>query len=174
VVPTDPSVNPDAPRTPKSFVMRSGVVGKSVRSLVHDIRRVMDPNTASRLRVSWQMASNWYNYELNVCTDRVVGQQERKSNKLKDFIHIAGQLGVSHFVILSKTDVGANMRIGRSPKGPTLTFRVHEYALAKDVLMAQSKPKSPGSEFIYAPLVSRNDSSDASLSKACCSCRDFL
>jgi hypothetical protein len=43
--------NPNAPKTPKTFVMRSGEVGHSVMGLVSDIRRVMEPNTATKLRV---------------------------------------------------------------------------------------------------------------------------
>ena len=38
--------------TPKSFVIKHGQVGRSLAQLVHDMRKVMEPNTASRLRVS--------------------------------------------------------------------------------------------------------------------------
>jgi hypothetical protein len=38
-------------KIPKSFVMRSGIVGTSVTALVRDVRRVLEPNTASHLRV---------------------------------------------------------------------------------------------------------------------------
>ncbi|KAG0006688.1 hypothetical protein BGZ65_005166, partial [Modicella reniformis] len=44
------SENPNAPKTPKTFVMRSGEVNHSVMGLVGDIRRVMEPNTATKLR----------------------------------------------------------------------------------------------------------------------------
>ena len=37
---------------PKSFVIKHGKVGTSLTQLVRDVRRVMEPNTASRLRVS--------------------------------------------------------------------------------------------------------------------------
>lgn len=36
---------------PKSFVIKHGPVGHSLAQLVHDLRKVMEPNTASRLRV---------------------------------------------------------------------------------------------------------------------------
>ena len=39
-------------KIPKSFVIKSGVVGKSVSTLVKDLRKAMEPNTASNLRVS--------------------------------------------------------------------------------------------------------------------------
>ena len=37
---------------PKSFVIKHGQVGHSLTQLVRDVRKVMEPNTASRLRVS--------------------------------------------------------------------------------------------------------------------------
>jgi ribosome biogenesis protein SSF1/2 len=39
-------------KVPKSFVMRSGIVGGSVTALVRDVRRILEPNTASHLRVN--------------------------------------------------------------------------------------------------------------------------
>ncbi|KAJ1980277.1 hypothetical protein H4R33_005512 [Dimargaris cristalligena] len=39
-------------KTPRSFVIRSGLVGTSVNALVKDFRKVMEPNTATRLKVS--------------------------------------------------------------------------------------------------------------------------
>ena len=37
---------------PKSFVIKHGQVGRSLAQLVRDMRKVMEPNTATRLRVS--------------------------------------------------------------------------------------------------------------------------
>jgi ribosome biogenesis protein SSF1/2 len=37
---------------PKSFVIKHGQVGQSLAQLVRDVRKIMEPNTASRLRVS--------------------------------------------------------------------------------------------------------------------------
>ncbi|KAI9281325.1 Brix domain-containing protein [Umbelopsis sp. AD052] len=119
-------------KAPKSFVIRSGAVGRSVTALVKDVRRLMEPNTASHLK-------------------------ERKTNRLRDFVMVAGQLGVSHFMIFSRTEKGTNMRIARVPRGPTLTFKVEQYALAKDVLAMQRSPKSPGVEFLTSPLLVLNN-----------------
>ena len=85
---------------PKSFIIRTGKVPRSVSNLVQDTRKVMEPNTATRLR-------------------------ERNSNKLKDFISMAGPIGVTHLLIFGQTDAGTNLRILRAPRGPTLTFRVN-------------------------------------------------
>ncbi|KAK9767003.1 rRNA-binding ribosome biosynthesis protein [Basidiobolus ranarum] len=120
------------PKPPKSFVLRSGPVGKAVTILSRDLRKVMEPNTATKLK-------------------------ERKNNKLKDFVHVAGQLGVTHYMIFSRTDTGTNLRIARNPRGPTLTFRVLKYSLIKDVLRLQRTPKSPGSEYRSPPLLVLNN-----------------
>ncbi|KAL1923808.1 uncharacterized protein VTP21DRAFT_8788 [Calcarisporiella thermophila] len=127
-----PSDDPNAPKPPKSFVIRSGAVGRSVAALSRDVRRVLEPNTAAKLR-------------------------ERKTNKLKDFVAVAGQLSVTHFMIFSRTDAGTNLRIARVPRGPTLTFRVTKYSLTKDVIASQRNPKSPGSEFKTSPLLVLNN-----------------
>eukprot|EP01137_Pigoraptor_chileana_P028933 Opistho-2@13425 len=121
-----------AAAAPKSFVMRRGLLGRSVTQLMVDTRRMMEPNTASRLRV-------------------------QRRNVLKDFVSVAGPLGVSHFLIFSRTDVGAYLRIARLPRGPTLNFRVEEYTLAKDVLASQKKPKAPSAELRTAPLLVLNN-----------------
>ncbi|PWN40537.1 Brix-domain-containing protein [Ceraceosorus guamensis] len=122
---------------PKSFVIRAGKVGRSASALVTDIRRVLEPNTASRLR-------------------------ERRSNKLRDFVSMAGPLGVSHLLLLSQPDKGTsranlNLRVARSPKGPTCTFRVNKFALARDVASALKRPHSPGGEFTTPPLLVMNN-----------------
>lgn len=36
---------------PKSFIIKHGQVGSSITQLVRDMRKVMEPNTASRLKV---------------------------------------------------------------------------------------------------------------------------
>lgn len=44
--------DPNAAKVPKSFVVKSGVVGGSVSGLVRDIRKVLEPNTGTRIRAS--------------------------------------------------------------------------------------------------------------------------
>ena len=43
---------PEGKKIPKSFVMERGTVGRAVSRLVLDTRRVMEPHTASKLKVS--------------------------------------------------------------------------------------------------------------------------
>ena len=42
--------------------------------------------------------------------------RESKRNVLKDFVHIAGPLGVTHFVILTATQNASYLRIAKSPR----------------------------------------------------------
>lgn len=120
-----------ASRDPKSMVIRvgAGEIGPSVSQLVSDVRHVMEPATAARLK-------------------------ERKANKLRDYITMTGPLGVSHLLLFSRSDSGnTNMRAAVTPRGPTLHFRVEKYSLAKDVQRAQRYPRGGGKEFLAPPLV---------------------
>ncbi len=86
----------EAARAPHSFVVHRGSVGKSVQELVRDFRKVMEPNTASNVKV-------------------------RPRNVVKDFVHVAGVLGVSHLCMFTKTERGPYLKLARFPRGPTLT-----------------------------------------------------
>ena len=44
---------------PKSIIIKHGQVGSSLAQLVRDMRKVMEPNTASRLKVSKIYLSFW-------------------------------------------------------------------------------------------------------------------
>jgi ribosome biogenesis protein SSF1/2 len=118
-------------RAPKSMVIRigAGEVGPSVSQLVKDVRSMMEPDTASRLK-------------------------ERKSNRLRDYLTMAGPLGVSHLMLFSRSETGnTNMRLAITPRGPTLHFQVEKYSLCKDVRKALKHPKSGGKEYLNPPLV---------------------
>ena len=41
-----------------------------------------------------------------------------------DFVNVAGPLGVTHFLILSRSESHVNLRICRLPRGPTVTFHI--------------------------------------------------
>ncbi|KAF2315438.1 hypothetical protein GH714_039244 [Hevea brasiliensis] len=51
---------------------------------------------------------------------------EKKRNNLRDFLNVLGPMGVTHFLILSKTETASYLRVARTPQGPTLTFKIHE------------------------------------------------
>jgi ribosome biogenesis protein SSF1/2 len=121
---------------PRSFVMKRGKLGELVKELSEDVRHVMEPHTARNLK-------------------------ETKANKLKDFVQVSGPLGISHFMIFSATERSKYLKICRAPRGPTLTFRVHKYTLAREVAAAQRNPRAPPNAFLSPPLVVLNNFGDA-------------
>ncbi|KAL6718893.1 rRNA-binding ribosome biosynthesis protein [Lecanora helva] len=130
-----PSKNVPSTRPgPKSMVIRMGAgeIGPSVTQLVKDVRAMMEPNTASRLK-------------------------ERRSNKLRDYTAMAGPLGVSHLLLFSRSATGnTNLRLALTPRGPTMHFKVERYSLSKDVMKAQKHPLGGGKEYLTPPLLVMN------------------
>lgn len=118
-------------KDPKSLVIRigAGEVGASVSQLASDVRGVMEPGTASRLK-------------------------ERRANRLRDYVTMCGPLGVTHLLLFSRSESGnTNLRLAVAPRGPTFNFRVEKYSLSKDVRRAQRHPKGGGKEYLTPPLV---------------------
>ena len=103
---TDTANSGDVP--PRAFVFTKGKVPVKLKALVADLKRVMSPNTAQSLRA-------------------------QKRNKLRDFVDVAGSLHVSFFLILSATDKHCYLRLVRTPRGPTLTYRITSYSLSADL-----------------------------------------
>ncbi|KAL8899374.1 MAG: hypothetical protein Q9192_001603 [Flavoplaca navasiana] len=127
--------NSSAIRGPKTLVVRMGAgdVGSSVSQLVKDVRNMMEPGTASRLK-------------------------ERKSNRLRDYTTMAGPLGVTHLLLFSRSSTGnTNLRLALFPRGPTLHFRVERYSLCKDVRKAMKHPKGGGKDHLSSPLLVMNN-----------------
>ena len=117
------------------MVLRIGAseVGPSVSQLVKDTRLMMSPSTASRLK-------------------------ERRANRLKDYITMAGPLGVSHLLLFSRSASGnTNLRLALTPRGPTLHFRVERYSLCKDIKKALRHSKGGGKQYLAAPLLVMNN-----------------
>ena len=140
-VPPPDAANPSLPAIPQAMIFRRGRVAHSVLSLVSDLRLLFSPHSSLRL-------------------------QERKTNTMKDFLSVAPQLGVSHFLCFTQSEVGVNMRVIRIPQGPTVTFRVVGYSLMRDVVNAQKRPHSPASEYLHPPLVVLNNFSAAAAASA--------
>lgn len=130
-----PPAGRSAVQDPKSMVIRigAGEVGSSVSQLAKDVRQVMEPGTASRLK-------------------------ERRANRLRDYVTMTGPLGVTHLLLFSRSDSGnTNLRIATTPRGPTLHFRVEKYSLCKDIRRAQRHPLGGGKEYTTPPLLIMNN-----------------
>ncbi|EKG20263.1 hypothetical protein MPH_02380 [Macrophomina phaseolina MS6] len=83
---------------------------------------------------------------------------ERKSNKLRDYTTMAGPLGVTHLLLFSKSTSGnTNLRLAKTPRGPTLHFRVEKYSLCKDIQRSTKHYRSGGHEYHTAPLLVMNN-----------------
>ncbi|OEL35875.1 Peter Pan-like protein [Dichanthelium oligosanthes] len=115
-------------KIPKSFVFSRGKLPSTLRHLQQDLRKVMLPYTALNLK-------------------------EKKRNNLKDYVNVAGPLGVTHFLILSNPKSLPHLRFSNSPQGPTFTFQIEEYALAADIANSQKRPRCPPGIFKNSPLV---------------------
>jgi ribosome biogenesis protein SSF1/2 len=117
---------------PRTFVFSRGKLSKPAQDLCDDVREMMQPYTATNLKV-------------------------RPSNRLKDIISVAGPYGVSHLLILSSMGQGTNLRIIKSPQGPTLTFRIAEYTPSQVLRQSQTAPRHVPTDYAYAPLVVLNN-----------------
>lgn len=82
--------------------------------------------------------------------------QEKKTNKIKDFVSLSGVFHVSHMCLFTRSAKSMSLKIARMPQGPTLTFRVHSFILAKDVLSSLKKQIVEESAFKHPPLVILN------------------
>ncbi|KAK4264663.1 hypothetical protein QN277_025808 [Acacia crassicarpa] len=124
-----PSVDPiTGKKIPKSFVFSRGKLPGPLRQLQMDLRKLMLPYTALNLK-------------------------EKKRNNLKDFLNVAGPMGVTHFLILSKTATAPYLRVATTPQGPTLTFKINEYSLAADIAQSQLRPRCPKDLFKNSALI---------------------
>uniref|UniRef100_A0A8D3D324 Peter pan homolog n=1 Tax=Scophthalmus maximus TaxID=52904 RepID=A0A8D3D324_SCOMX len=101
---------------PHSFVFHRGQVGKNVGQLILDVRRVMEPYTAESLKV-------------------------KKKNVLKDFVSIAGPLGVTSLHTTNKCFF--------------LFFL--QYSLIKDVVSSLKKHRMHDQQFTHHPLLILNN-----------------
>lgn len=117
---------------PHSFVLHRGLPCPNITDLTRDYRRMMEPFTASSLK-------------------------ERKNNKIKDFVSLSGVFHVSHMCIFNKSKNQLSFKVTRLPRGPTLTFKVHQFTLAKDVIGSVRKQFVEEEAFRHAPLIIMNN-----------------
>lgn len=116
---------------PHSFVITRGIRSRNIVHICRDFRKVMEPYTATHLR-------------------------ERKCNKLRDFVSLSGIFHVSYMCIFSQSTKALSLKFARLPKGPTLSFKVHQYTLAKDVISSLKKQFVDEACFLKPPVVILN------------------
>lgn len=118
-------------KAPHTYVIHRGLSCPAMTTLSRDFRRMMEPFTASAL-------------------------QERKSNKIRDFVSLSGFFHVSYMCLFTRSEKAISLKLARLPKGPTLTFRIHSFILSKDVLSSLKKQYAEESTFKASPLVILN------------------
>ncbi|KAF7277821.1 hypothetical protein GWI33_009237 [Rhynchophorus ferrugineus] len=128
----------DVIKAPHSFVIHKGLPGGHTLELTKDFRKVMEPFTATSLK-------------------------ERKKNAVKDFVSVAGPLHVTHLTIFSRTELGMYLKIMRLPRGPTLTFKIQNFSLARDVISSLKKQVVVDTAFKTSPLIVLNSFSGEGL-----------
>ena len=115
------SLNDDSNnKIPKSLILRRGKTAAEVGQLVQDLRRLSLPYTALHF------------------------QEDAKNRKLtlqKYTQHLALPMGVTHIWSFSQTSKQRlQLRVARTPEGPTLSFRVHQFSLTKHIQKLQRRP----------------------------------
>lgn len=76
---------------------------------------------------------------------------------MKDYVAVAGQLGVTHILGISQTNKNIVLKIAKTPDGPTTHFRITNYSLAYQVKAIQKRPYDSTVAFTTAPLVVLNN-----------------
>lgn len=131
----------DELKIPRSLVIRRGKVESELVELVQDLRKLMRPYTA-------------------------VNFKEDASNRKVTLAHYANSLtstmGITHILGLSQNGANVNLRVGRTPAGPTLTFRVKRFTLGRHLRAVQRRPIDSTKAFESPPVVVTNNFGDAS------------
>lgn len=113
---------------PHSFVIKKGSIDSGLTMLMQDIRGVFEPFTAKNLHVM-------------------------RKNSVRDFVSVASLFHVQNMLIITKTAKSAYLRFCKLPRGPTLTYKIIDYTVRKDIVSSQKKPCSAPDLFLRAPLV---------------------
>ncbi|CAD6991138.1 protein Peter pan isoform X1 [Ceratitis capitata] len=117
---------------PHSFIIHRGLSCPYITDLTLDFRKIMEPFTASQLK-------------------------EKKINRIKDFVAMSGFFHISHMCIFNKASSQLSFKVVRMPRGPTLTFKVHQFTLARDVLSTSKRQFVDEDMFKHSPLVIMNN-----------------
>jgi len=133
-------VSNDELKVPRSAVIRRGKVEAEVIELENDLRKLMKPYTAARLK---EEANN-------------------RKLKLQDYAtKLSSSFGVTHLIALSQNGSRIFVRMARSPTGPTLGFHIRQFSLMKDVVKSQKRPYSNPNIYNSPAVVVTNNFGDS-------------
>ena len=129
-------------KVPKSLVLRRGKTASVVGELVEDLRHLMLPYTALHFKED---------------------PKNRKLTMAQYATHLALPMGITHLLCFSQNDERLFLRLARTPQGPTLSFRVHQFTLNRHIKKLQKRPVSYTESLTEnPPLVVTNNFGDAS------------
>lgn len=111
-----------------SFIIKRGQIGGGLTLLMQDLRCVFEPFTARNLQVT-------------------------RKNSVRDFVSVAPIFHVQNMLIFTRTEKSAYLRFCKLPRGPTLSYKILNYTLRRDVVASQRKPCSAPDLYLGAPLV---------------------
>ncbi len=110
-----------------------------------------------------------------------VNLKESKVNSIRDYLSIVDVYGLSHMMMFTNTEKNSYLRLAKMPRGPTLTFKIEDYALAADLfdyftnklesedISEKSKmkirPKPLTKSFNHVPLVIMNGFNSSQISE---------
>ena len=106
---------------------------------MNDIRKMMSPYTASNFKED---------------------ARSRKVTLAYYVKELAGPMGISHFLSFTQNASKLNFRIARAPSGPTLSFKVNQFSLTRQVRSVQRRPYDSQQAFSHAPIVVTNNFGD--------------
>lgn len=120
-------------KAPHTFVITQGKTDRIERELCADVRKVMEPYTATKLKT-------------------------KRKNTVKDFVAMAGFFHVTHMLVLNKTVSGKMfLRVVHLPRGPTLTFEVTSFTTAALVRKTLKKVVQMANQHMSNALLIQNN-----------------
>ncbi|CDS41556.1 peter pan [Echinococcus multilocularis] len=143
-------------RAPHSFVFARPGCGSLVKTLSLDVRRVFEPFTASQLRISRRnVLKDFINiagplhvshilYFTHPRSEKITAKRIRHAANLERRKRVTLKNAEDNEVETNKSGGGNGiggvyLHLIRAPSGPSLTFRVSEYCLTRDVVTLVQK-----------------------------------
>ena len=128
-------------KIPRSLVIRRGKTESELIELVTDIRKLMRPYTALNFKED--------------ATNRKVTLSHYATS-------LSSSMGVTHLLAISQNSSKITLRIGRTPSGPTLSFRVKRFTLGRQIKAVQRRPYDSTKAYDSPPIVVTNNFGDVS------------
>lgn len=118
----------DYDKIPKTFVIKRGGVSKQIKELVHHTREIFYPYTAMNLK-------------------------ENENEKIKTIMKMSANFNVGSILMYSATEKNNLLKIAKTPKGPTFTFKINKYTNNRELQELLPRNKKIDTKNLESPLV---------------------